>query len=219
VSDFLETMEQSTVADAARSDKKPVRTQGANMNTDTEPHVIQQEPEMVEVEGNGTIVMSHVVNTVQWAKRFRYDKATGGLVKVSNGKPVGRTRGTSSHCRIYKHINGRKMTIDVARVVWILHHGAIPLGKLVDHKNRNPMDNRIGNLRLADNRQNASNKSSSKHFKGITVNYVSRFVAQIRYRGRKILGPSRPTIEEAAKDYDALAAIFHGEFACGNNIK
>jgi len=164
----------------------------------------------------------YAVNFVTWDRWYRYDATSGGLVKAGSGKPVGRTPKRRAHADkprsfLYKLINGKKRTVDVSRVVWILHHGPIPPGMFIDHKNRIPMDNRIENLRLATREENSKNKSSSKPFKGVTRSGTYKFAAQIRHNGWKILGPSRSTIEEAAKDYDGMADYLHGEFACKNS--
>lgn len=44
------------------------------------------------------------------------------------------------------------------RVIWFLIHGCIPEGVFIDHIDRNPFNNRIENLRLADAKLNQRNK-------------------------------------------------------------
>jgi len=46
------------------------------------------------------------------------------------------------------------VTYTTSRVVYIMHHGSIPIGKHIDHINRDPLDNRIENLRAVTRSQN-----------------------------------------------------------------
>jgi hypothetical protein len=90
-----------------------------------------------------------------------------------------------------------------------------------DHKNRNRLDNRRDNLRVATHGQNAANQSIRKDntsgFKGVSWNKsVGRWKAQIRDSGKKLyLGCFSDAID-AAKAYDAKALAIFGEFAAVN---
>lgn len=96
---------------------------------------------------------------------------------------------------------------------------------LVDHKNRNGLDNRRCNLRIATKSQNAYNKTKQKNntsgFKGVTKSTQHgnlRFLARIWVDGKMLhLGTFMVAIE-AAKCYNKAAIKFHGEFACINEI-
>ena len=49
------------------------------------------------------------------------------------------------------------------RVVWILTHGEIQEGMVIDHINRDPSDNRIENLRCVSQAVNLSNVGVRSH--------------------------------------------------------
>lgn len=94
--------------------------------------------------------------------------------------------------------------------------GAGPL-ECVDHRNRDTLDNRRGNLRVCTYAQNNSNTririTSKSGFKGVSWNTSDkRWKASV---GQAFVGNFMTAIE-AALAYDAAAIEAFGEFACTN---
>jgi hypothetical protein len=96
-----------------------------------------------------------------------------------------------------------------------------PKGLLVDHKDRNTLDNRRENLRLATYAQNSCNcdssidktKTSSRYI-GVHLRKKSgKWVATIRINREKTWLGSYDNEIDAAKAYDTAARKHHGEFA------
>lgn len=101
-----------------------------------------------------------------------------------------------------------------------------PSGLEVDHRNRNKLDNRRANLRLATGTQNKRNagprrtyagKPTNSPYKGVFLHRQSgRWNARIRHSGRQhSLGYFDDQVD-AARAYDKAALEHHGEFACIN---
>lgn len=93
---------------------------------------------------------------------------------------------------------------------------------VIDHINRNSLDNRRANLRIATGLQNARNrvkinKKCSSIYKGVCWSkHHKKWAVQINDRKTSIhLGYFDDEIE-AAKVYDAAAKKYHKEFACLN---
>ncbi len=94
-------------------------------------------------------------------------------------------------------------------------------GVRVDHRDRDGLNCRRGNLRLASHAQNEQNRGSNRNntsgFKGVTwYRRHRRWKAQIDANGiHRHLGYFERA-EDAARAYDAAARELHGLFACLN---
>jgi hypothetical protein len=123
---------------------------------------------------------------------------------------VGKTRYVTS--RIGFGLSGR---------VILLHRLLLecPPDKIVDHRNRDGLDNRRSNLRIATkstNMMNSARRKSSTGFRGVKSMDRGDFMCQCGFNGRKIYGGRHATAEDAARAYDRLAIDLHGEFAVLN---
>lgn len=90
--------------------------------------------------------------------------------------------------------------------------------RVVDHINRNGLDNRRANLRLAtvgENNINRRVRLAASGFRGV---YPARdkYSARIWKGGRSIGLGIYATAQEAAKAFDAAARELHGDFAALN---
>jgi hypothetical protein len=152
---------------------------------------------------------------------FRYDPKTGklyfriwthGLSKKSVGKEAGFTRedgrraiGISGH-QFYR-----------SRIVWKMLKGKEAKDG-IDHKDRNPSNDRMQNLRPATqalNRRNSSmNSRNSSGYCGVTFHKTSGlWRARCNVNGVEYLGGYFKTKEEAAQVAARLRRKHHGKYA------
>lgn len=121
--------------------------------------------------------------------------------------------------------NGKKATYLMHRVILARKIERDLAGnEQVDHINRNRLDNRRENLRLATPQINALNRSRQSNntsgYMGVSYNKRlgrrKRWEAYIKLnKKRRFLGIFL-TLEEAARAYDKVALELHGEFATLN---
>jgi hypothetical protein len=94
----------------------------------------------------------------------------------------------------------------------------VPGGCVIDHRNRNRIDNRRENLRIASARENAANLSrrtgAREQFVGVRQTASGKWQARVGERGRHI--GVFENAEEAARARDAAALVEYGEFATLN---
>lgn len=89
----------------------------------------------------------------------------------------------------------------------------------VDHVNGDGLDNRRENLRICTVSQNMANARRRKvgklGYRGVHAvkKYPGKYVARLSCEQRKYHSRTCHSIEEAAKAYDELAVLHHGEFA------
>ena len=63
----------------------------------------------------------------------------------------------------YKVLKYKRKNLKEHRVIFEMHNGAIPEGLQIDHIDRNPSNNLIGNLRLATGSENRRNNGAKGH--------------------------------------------------------
>ena len=104
-------------------------------------------------------------------KHFYYDK--GILYWQTTGTVAGSKKGKGDYWEISK---GKKRMLR-HRAVWIMHNGPIPEGKVINHINGIPGDDRIENLEVVSQKENVSIKRVNRNknnVSGITgVSYCS----------------------------------------------
>lgn len=95
---------------------------------------------------------------------------------------------------------------------------------IVDHINKDTLDNRRQNLRIASRSENgawncrASKLNAIGKYKGVRA-HKNKFVARIHINGKETHLGSFPTAIEAAKAYNKAAIVAFGEFASLNSIQ
>lgn len=110
-------------------------------------------------------------------------------------------------------LNGKKYKAH--RLAWIYEYGAIPEGMQIDHKDRNKLNNRIDNLRLATSTQNKQNihkpRSDNKSgFLGVWFcKRTEKFNAEIVVDKKKVTLGSFDTPELASEAYLAAKRKYH----------
>jgi hypothetical protein len=104
------------------------------------------------------------------------------------------------------------------RLAWLYVRGRWPRDEL-DHIDRNPLNNAIGNLREASRSQNARNRSRRRdNGTGITgVSFNPRnptkpYLLRFQHNGKRI-AHSFASLEEAAAERKRLEALLYGSFA------
>jgi|GEM_PF-36144 len=95
-----------------------------------------------------------------------------------------------------------------------------PAGKIIDHKDRNGLNNTKSNLRLAtiaENNRNRKRLKGASKYRGVSrIKNRNKWRASITYNYRRIHLGHFDNEEDAARAYDAAAQIYHKEFAVLN---
>ena len=153
---------------------------------------------------------------------FDYDAETGVFTwndSVYKNAKKGRIAGCLDKTKGYRRllVDGRQFCAH--RLAWVYHYGEDPGDKQVDHINGDRADNRIENLRLVTNQQNAFNMrpKGKSGFKGVTpVN--GKFVARIYPNNKQIILGTFGTPEEASDAYQRAAKKYFGEHRYGSPV-
>ena len=87
--------------------------------------------------------------------------------KIVENRSIGKRAGTIKKTykkgeKSYYIVNIHKQSCRCSRLIWIWHYGEIPAGMEIDHEDRDGLNDRIENLRLATSSQNKLNRNVFK---------------------------------------------------------
>jgi hypothetical protein len=127
-----------------------------------------------------------------------------------------------SYAGIYGLVTIDSKAYTLHRVIFYMHHKYV--SKFIDHINGNKHDNRIENLREATQSQNQQNRGLNKNnTSGVKNVYwhkkTQKWIADLRYNGKKKNFGSYSTLEEAKKVVEQFRNINHKEFANHGQFK
>jgi HNH endonuclease len=114
-------------------------------------------------------------------------------------------------------IDGKYHTVSLHRSLYQHFKGAIPPGMEIDHRNRNPLDNRLHNLRPATHRQNTHNRSlHANNRTGVRGVYWDKthkhYSVMITFNGRQIRAARCKTLAEAKRKRKEAEKMAYKEF-------
>lgn len=154
-----------------------------------------------------------------------YDHETGlflwksreGYPKSWNTRRAGTAAGSignRGYMVIRMNVDGNTQLFLSHRLAWVHFHGEWP-DMDIDHINGIPTDNRIQNLRLAEDYQNLRNRGAQSNnqsgYKGVCFElWTGRWRAQLRVKGKNINIGRFDTPEEAYEAYRS-AEVAHSE--------
>jgi len=101
------------------------------------------------------------------------------------------------------------------RIAWFLHYGQQPEGNL-DHRDNNPANNRINNLRLATSKENNQNVGkTSRNTSGVKNVYWNQnaWIVRLRVNGKITYFGRFQNLFEAREHAIEMRGLHHGEFA------
>lgn len=143
---------------------------------------------------------------------FKYDaekgvlerKLTSGEWRVCGDKPV---------CNGYGRVGVDGVDYSAHRVIWLLVHGEWPEHE-IDHIDRNPINNKIENLRAATRTENNHNlgmrRDNTSGYPGVYLNRrANKYQAYINVNGKNIYLGLYPTAEEAFTAYMIAKIQYH----------
>lgn len=98
-----------------------------------------------------------------------------------------------------------------------MHHAVFGSKTLIDHINRNGLDNRKANLRMATNSQNNANKSlqsnNTSGYKGVCWDKSrKKWIVQIKLNGKRVFYKRYEDLNEAISSYNKTALIIFKDF-------
>lgn len=153
-------------------------------------------------------------NLVRKYFRYRKDGVFVRLRKTANVTAIGDVVQGTLHHSGYKIIKFFDKIYVYHRLIFLWHHGFLP--PILDHKDRNKLNNRIGNLRPATNSQNACNSVSANAngVKGLCFcPRRKHFYGMIQVNGKRVKFGFSKNKEQVIEKISNRRKEMHREFA------
>lgn len=89
-------------------------------------------------------------------ENYKIDLSTNTIYNKNN-KPLSPIKDGKGHLQVQLYKNGKKKQYLLHRIIYEAHFGEIPENMVIDHRDRNPLNNDITNLRLVPQSINTTN--------------------------------------------------------------
>jgi hypothetical protein len=165
------------------------------------------------------------MNITQALVKEYFEYRDGNLYRIKKtGKNTHIGEKAGSNLDKYNYVCFNRKYYGLHRLIFLYHYGFIP--KFIDHIDRDPLNNRIENLRECTGAQNQGNRTINKNnksgYKGVkktpkhleTKNNI--FSSRVIKDRKAYYCGVFKTAEDAARAYDHKAKELFGEFACLN---
>jgi len=164
---------------------------------------------------------------LEWVdKNLKYDRDSGIIFWKTAGGVTHKHKAGDLFFPSFHNRSGRARVVNVGsgkqrisaqyhHVCWYLAYG-FWADHPIDHANRNDKDNRLKNLRKANDTLNAYNTRSKSPYKGVTKRQnCETYRVRITVKGNRMdIGKGYRTAEDAFEAYKQASKIYHGEFSC-----
>lgn len=199
------------------------------MNTQADPIVVSRKPKVNPLPPreylNECFEYFPETGDLRWKRRprehFKTDRAQTRFNNMYVGKVAGSNNSKSDGRRAFRVVTmssiGSHQGLLVHRIIYAMLGIEVPEGMEIDHKNRDPWDNKWENLRLATSQQNCMNRKTRKD----KMNGLPKGVSKAGKKFQAVININKvetylgrfPTAELAAQAYREAANYHYGEFA------
>ena len=149
---------------------------------------------------------------------LNYNPETGVFTRFIKSRNIYKKTGCldgRGYAKIRISTMGKSKLLLAHRIAWFIYHGELP--NIIDHLDRDPLNNKITNLRLCTQQQNQFNTSkrvnNTSGFKGVSWHKRGKkWCASIKQNGKQISLGRFDCPKKASEVYENKAKELFGAF-------